>query len=189
MNLFEYQKLARGTALPGALSLDYLIPGLAGEVGEAQEAFLYQNSLDDLASELADINWFLALICEVLQWEFYEVAFWGDKDVTLESNQERIDGLLEDGEVKLGIGEHLDNLVIAAGEVCSAWAKSVRDNKRVISPEKGEKIKGALADLFWINGVLARETGNTVEDLLKKNIEKLYGRKERGVLGGSGNNR
>ena len=192
MNLYEYQKLARGTALPGALSLDYLIPGLAGEVGEAVEAATQSEPIslkEELASELADINWFFAMICNVLRWDFFEVAFWGNKEATLESNQLLIDEYFESHGEELSIQEHLDNLQVCVGNVCSAWAKSVRDNKRIISPEKADQIKENMADAFWVNGLLAHKTGNTVEDLLKKNIEKLYGRKERGVLGGSGNNR
>jgi len=84
-----YQGRARGTALPSAQSLDYLIPGLAAEAGEVagvyakavrdNDGFLSDsdkgiNYADKIRKELGDVLWFVAMIAHELDTNLGDIA-------------------------------------------------------------------------------------------------------------------
>lgn len=76
----------------------------------------------------------------------------------------------------LGLGE--------AGEIQGKLKKLVRDG----SLDKKELAK-EIGDLFWYATLLSRAIGYKPSDVLQMNIDKLYDRKDRGVLKGNGDNR
>lgn len=73
-----------------------------------------------------------------------------------------------------------------AGEVASLFAKAVRDSDGVVDREKLVK---ELGDVQWFVAVMAYKYGIGLDDLAVANVKKIESRKERGVLGGSGDNR
>lgn len=77
-----------------------------------------------------------------------------------------------------------------AGEVAGKFAKYLRDGnglKDFMSVEK-EMIK-ELGDVLWFVTIMADELGVSLEQVAQQNIDKLYSRQQRGVLGGSGDER
>jgi NTP pyrophosphatase (non-canonical NTP hydrolase) len=68
MNFDEYQNKAWGYAMPTAKTTQYLLPGLAGEVGELSSLFAKSqrdgNALDhaSVTKELGDVLWFVSTI-------------------------------------------------------------------------------------------------------------------------------
>lgn len=72
------------------------------------------------------------------------------------------------------------------GEVCSLYAKAVRDG-RVTDYKK--QLAKELGDVAWFVASICTHYGLSFEAVLKQNIEKLKDRAERGVIGGSGNER
>ena len=76
-----------------------------------------------------------------------------------------------------------------AGEVAEKVKKIIRDEGGAVSNEKREEIKKELGDVLWYVAQIATELGISLDDVAEANIEKLYSRLERGVLGGSGDNR
>ena len=50
-------------------------------------------------------------------------------------------------------------------------------------------IKGEIGDVLWYASQLASELGLLLEDIAEYNLEKLFSRKNRGVLKGDGDNR
>lgn len=72
-----------------------------------------------------------------------------------------------------------------AGEIANKVKKVMRDGKQLDI----EDIKHELGDVLWYVAGLATVLGIDLEDVAKANIEKLKSRKERGVIGGSGDNR
>ena len=50
-------------------------------------------------------------------------------------------------------------------------------------------IKGELGDIMWYIALMCKELGITMDDVAEANIDKLFGRKKRGVLQGSGDDR
>lgn len=80
-------------------------------------------------------------------------------------------------------------LVGEAGELANKIKKVIRDNNGVMSDEKLKEIGKELGDTCWYQSALARELGLEMDDIAKENLEKLFSRKERGVLKGDGDNR
>ena len=75
-------------------------------------------------------------------------------------------------------------LTSEAGEVAGKVKKLIRDGK-------GDKkaIASEIGDVLWDCAMLAKETKVPLNDIMKDNLKKLYSRKERGTLQGSGDNR
>jgi NTP pyrophosphatase (non-canonical NTP hydrolase) len=75
------------------------------------------------------------------------------------------------------------------GELCNSYKKVIRDSNGVITEEKRKQLKGELGGVSWYLAAVAADLGFTLEEILTYNLEQLQSRKERGVLGGSGDNR
>jgi NTP pyrophosphatase (non-canonical NTP hydrolase) len=80
-------------------------------------------------------------------------------------------------------------LVGEAGEVAEKVKKIIRDGDGTLTDPDREKIAKELSDVCWYVAVLAYELDYNLEEILKMNLDKLRSRQERGVLGGSGDNR
>ena len=82
----------------------------------------------------------------------------------------------------LGLGEE-------AGEVIGKIKKILRDDNGIVTEEKRQEIKKELGDVMWYVAAECNELGLDLEDVIHENIEKMFGRRERGTLHGSGDNR
>lgn len=81
-------------------------------------------------------------------------------------------------------------LVGEAGEIAEKIKKVIRDGDgKTIDDEKRELLKKELGDVLWYVAQLASEFGFELNDVAEHNIEKLFSRKDRGVLQGSGDTR
>jgi NTP pyrophosphatase (non-canonical NTP hydrolase) len=80
-------------------------------------------------------------------------------------------------------------LVGEAGEVAEKVKKIIRDGDGILTDPDREKIAKELSDVCWYVAVLAYELDYNLEEILQMNLDKLRSRQERGVLGGSGDNR
>lgn len=88
-----------------------------------------------------------------------------------------------------------------AGEVAEKIGKAIRDDDMVpdvndgavgwyaIREDRREALKGELGDVLWYIASAARELGYDLTDIAQSNLDKLAGRKERGTLSGSGDDR
>lgn len=76
-----------------------------------------------------------------------------------------------------------------AGEVANKVKKVFRDDKKVFREEKVSAIIDELGDCLWYLAEAAENLGMTLEEVAWRNYEKLQSRKERGKLGGDGDNR
>ena len=76
-----------------------------------------------------------------------------------------------------------------SGEVAEKIKKIIRDNGGVVSDEKRIEIKKELGDVMWYVANLCSELDLEMEDVAQGNLDKLFDRKDRGVLQGSGDNR
>lgn len=82
-----------------------------------------------------------------------------------------------------------------AGEIAEKVKKIIRDcgdgsgNVPEITEEKREELKKELGDVLWYLAGIATALDLSLEDVAISNIEKLASRKERGVIGGNGDNR
>lgn len=87
------------------------------------------------------------------------------------------------------IGYATLGLVGEAGEIANAVKKIGRDDGGMITEERRAQMKAELGDVLWYCACVAYEAGFTLDEAAEVNIEKLKSRMERGVLGGSGDNR
>ena len=75
------------------------------------------------------------------------------------------------------------------GELQEKLFKILRDDNGVTSEQKREAIKKELGDIIWYVAQLATEFDLSFSDVAQANLAKLADRKERGVIGGSGDDR
>lgn len=80
-------------------------------------------------------------------------------------------------------------LLSEAGEVAGKVKKVIRDNDGVFSPAKSAEIADEVSDCIWYVARVLDEIGYSFEEVAAENLRKLQSRKERGVLGGSGDKR
>ena len=67
--------------------------------------------------------------------------------------------------------------------------KHIRDDQGSLDPEKRSEIIDALHQTYHYVNQKAQIHNSSLEEVCEKNIEKLFSRKDRGVLKGSGDNR
>ncbi len=71
-----------------------------------------------------------------------------------------------------------------AGEVAEKIKKSIRDDK-----ELGDDVRDEIGDCLWYIARLLDELGYDMSDAAEANIDKLFDRKDRGKIQGSGDDR
>lgn len=71
-----------------------------------------------------------------------------------------------------------------AGEVANKVKKILRDDEF-----DRQAIAAEIGDVLWYVAALSRDLNLDLHDIALANLEKLYGRKARGTLGGNGDNR
>ena len=78
-------------------------------------------------------------------------------------------------------------LVGESGEIANKIKKIIRDN----TPSSNWKtdLPDEIGDVLWYCAMLADYLDADLGTIMENNLEKLQSRKERGVLGGSGDNR
>lgn len=84
---------------------------------------------------------------------------------------------------------HFLSLASEAGEVCGKVGKIIRDNNGVFTPEKINEISFELGDTLWFLASCCQSLGLSLDKIASDNLKKLADRKERGVIGGSGDKR
>lgn len=76
-----------------------------------------------------------------------------------------------------------------AGEIAELVGKMIRDDHGVLTMERASALRKEVGDVLWYAARMARELGTPLENVAIDNIRKLQSRKERDVLGGSGDDR
>tara|TARA_R100000541_G_C1878720_1_gene81992 strand:+ start:463 stop:789 length:327 start_codon:yes stop_codon:yes gene_type:complete len=76
-----------------------------------------------------------------------------------------------------------------AGELAGKLKKTIRDNNGHVSMEKTIELIKENGDCLWYVSQIATALGASLSYTGKLNLDKLNSRLERGVLGGSGDNR
>ncbi len=76
-----------------------------------------------------------------------------------------------------------------SGEIAEKVKKIIRDKGGKVSAEDKQELAKEIGDVLWYLAVFAEDLGVSLDDIAVANLEKLQSRKQRGVLGGSGDNR
>jgi NTP pyrophosphatase (non-canonical NTP hydrolase) len=72
------------------------------------------------------------------------------------------------------------------GELHSLVAKAIRDGRKF---DYDQMVKKELGDCLWFIAAIAADHGFTLQEVADANITKLYSRRDRNVLQGSGDER
>lgn len=80
-------------------------------------------------------------------------------------------------------------LASEAAEVAGKVKKILRDKGLEITDEDRKELSKELGDVIWYVAALATDLNLDLDAVAKGNIDKLRDRANRGVLGGSGDNR
>jgi len=99
---------------------------------------------------------------------------------------------LEAGETDLQDGNlicHVLGLGSEAGEVAGKVKKVIRDNGNVWGEDTRLAAALELGGVLWYVARIASDLGFTLQEIADMNLRQLASRKERGVIGGSGDNR
>lgn len=78
------------------------------------------------------------------------------------------------------------NLSGEVGELLGLMAKARRDGP---APDYDANIKKELGDILWMVAAIASDQNYDLSDIAIENLNKLYSRKMRNVISGSGDNR
>lgn len=76
-----------------------------------------------------------------------------------------------------------------AGEIANKVKKILRDNAGEMKEDVRQNLISELGDVLWYIAALATDLKADLSEVANQNIEKLNSRKNRGVIGGSGDNR
>lgn len=76
-----------------------------------------------------------------------------------------------------------------AGEIAEKIKKIIRDKQGKVSKADKEELAAEIGDVLWYLAVFAHHLDVPFEKVAKENLAKLHSRKQRGVLGGSGDQR
>jgi NTP pyrophosphatase (non-canonical NTP hydrolase) len=80
-------------------------------------------------------------------------------------------------------------LLSEAGEVAGAAKRILRDDGGEMTEERRKQLIMEVSDCVWYISQICTELGVTFQEVAHRNLVKLNSRKERGTLGGSGDNR
>lgn len=80
-------------------------------------------------------------------------------------------------------------LASEAGEVAGKLKKIIRDREGVIGVHESQVLCDEVGDVLWYISQIALELNVTLQEVADRNIAKLQSRQQRGVIGGSGDNR
>jgi NTP pyrophosphatase (non-canonical NTP hydrolase) len=75
------------------------------------------------------------------------------------------------------------------GEIQNKIKKIMRDNEGILKEEVRQDLISELGDVLWYCAALASELKVDLDEVARRNVDKLASRKERGTLHGSGDNR
>lgn len=150
-------------------AVTYLALGLAGEASEALEK--YSLGAGGLVGELGDVLWYASRLHRELKLDPTEAL----AVLRVFAHDTRLDPATE--------------LVVTTGRAAEIVKKAIRDDGGVLTDARRDKLALALGEVlsawFAVHGVLKVSP----EDTAQANLAKLRGRKARGTLSGSGDER
>lgn len=176
MKFKEYAQQAKTLAIyPEDRGKEYVIFGLIDEAGEVSEKADQQASISDLKDEIGDTLWYLANTIEEFNFNsMYEV---------IEYNR----GMhVSEGTV---YKEYAKNTLQHASKLAGKMKKVMRDEDGEYTDQKLEDIYLILQSVVKSLIVLIKKTGLTLDECMEGNLDKLFDRKDRGVLKGDGDKR
>lgn len=173
----EYMQATRATAIyPQAVAIPYLTLGLISEVDELQRAVFVANE-QALVKESGDVMWYCFRLFDEL-------------GVTVHPSWEHYTG------EPVAVQQTFNIMFRNVASVADIVKKAIRDNDGIVPPAKVDAANLALTIVVMCVGSLAKRQNelyktqlHDLETYAIANIDKLASRHNRGVIGGSGDDR
>lgn len=183
MQISEYVEQARSTAIYSA-PFDYPAHGISGEIGEVLDKLTTMPILkDDITLELGDCLWYVVNTLE-------------DAELSLLNLCELVAGCCSNfTEVGVAFNYGNDNrstlvkLPIYAGRINEIAKKMIRDSSGVLPSDKKPIVKDCICHIIVCLYDICTQLDINMDDVAQANIDKLFSRRDRGVIGGSGDRR
>lgn len=96
---------------------------------------------------------------------------------------------LERAQMMLLLSHHALGIANEAGEVAGKVKKLIRDKQGYLTFGDIDDVVKEMGDVLWYMAALCTALDVSLSDVAAGNLTKLFSRKERGVLSGSGDNR
>lgn len=201
MKLNDYQAATRSTAIyPGAaegtpLGIAYCMLGLVSEVSETTLAWRMRLDRDyqkRTYEELKDVLWYIARLSDELDLTLVDVVhIWtGSRVETFEEAMAaRTKPIYHLFDGPVAIDRAITQLVDRCGSLSGVIKKIIRDSDGVPDRTKRLAIGTQIGSVFNSTCSIMEWLGESVEQAAQENLDKLNDRMERGVIGGSGDNR
>lgn len=192
MNIVEYATKARSLNIyPPEAKFFGPAFGIAGEVGELIEKIQHGGSDEEIIKEMGDVLWYLVNTLEDIEWSFVDcVTYFAE----LQSGEDHFSAVqahvsfLYDNDCLVGKSD-ITELSIYAGKIAELAKKALRDNAGIL-PETKRKVVGKYCMLILQQLCIGCHImGFNLDSVAQANLDKLFDRQERGVLGGSGDKR
>lgn len=181
MEIVDYAEQARSTAVyPQADKYIYPSLGVGGEIGELCEKLdkiSWMSPVHDQGparKEVGDVLWYIAAVC-------YDANLSMKNLIGMET--------FEELEEFTNYTESIGSLAGKAGVICELAKKCIRDDGRQLTEDRRNHVRAALANLLLCLSAICNSYGISIAEAASDNLAKLQDRKNRGVLGGSGDNR
>lgn len=159
-----YQNQASTLAVYGKdKAISYPCLGLVEEVGELLACEV--EDVDKLVKEMGDVMWYSAALCTDLGIRLSEA--WTQPKVQMIPDTEAI----------------YQNAFKCAGRVKKILRGDANREEKVV------EVRGLVGDIIRRIEVLAAKYGSSLESVCETNLDKLFDRRDRGVLRGDGDNR
>jgi hypothetical protein len=163
------------------------VPGLAGEYGEVLELLLTSTvDKEAMKKELGDQLWFVAVLSDLFDYKMEEVVFTEEFEDLDEFQNLVFESLFD---LPIEVDSLVYELGYYIGDLNSLFAKAVRDNHGDVPEDKIGFLVLTLANIVFSTARLGAFYDITLEEMMEKNIDKLFSRKARGTLSGSGDDR
>jgi len=159
MNLRDYQ-IAAGTTAVYPDTAYVTYPAL-GLCNEIGEYL--ESDTDSMWGELGDIMWYVSALA-----------------TDLEADLQDCFDLTEPG------GMHSVTVLVIHAARIAGWVKKII---RGDGNDKRDDILKSIGEIIHTIDVISRSRGKSVDQVCQENIDKLFDRKDRGVLKGDGDNR
>lgn len=172
MTFEEYREKAISTKIySDDVAIPYVVSGTIGEVGELITAIDFaEHNPENIIKEAGDVFWYIAAVCTELEIPVEEIRFIAHP-LDLYS-----------------LIKEVNKSLYTLAEILKKYLRD--DYPQNMSDPKRMTILRELSFLYCATQSITFKFHNiSLEEVLSKNLEKLQSRKERGVLGGSGDNR
>lgn len=172
MTFKEYQEEAIKTKIyRDEIAIPYIVLGASSEIGELLTAVEFaENDPSNVIKEAGDCFWYIAMAC-------HEFGI----------STDRIDFVAH----PLGLVDLIKEVNKSLCRLSGYTKKYLRDDyPDTIEASRLQNILGEIQFLYCaIQSIVGCFSNISIEEIWQKNIDKLRSRKERGVIGGSGDNR